>query len=50
VEPGKGAIRECMKAHKAELSPACTAFVEQMRGKRGHHGKRGQGGPGEGGR
>jgi Golgi apparatus protein 1 len=33
VEPGEGRIRECMKAHEADLSDACKAAVAQAKAK-----------------
>ena len=31
VKPGGGRIRECMKAHRSEISPACRAALEERR-------------------
>lgn len=33
VEPGEGRIMQCMREHKAELSPACSEKLDRM-GKR----------------
>jgi hypothetical protein len=30
VKPGQGAIAKCMKAHEAELSPACRDGMEKV--------------------
>jgi hypothetical protein len=31
VKPGDGRIRECLKAHKADLSDGCTAAIKEAR-------------------
>jgi hypothetical protein len=31
VKPGGGRIRECFKAHRSEISPACRAALEERR-------------------
>lgn len=34
VEPGGGRIRECIKAHRSEISPQCRAALRGMRERR----------------
>jgi hypothetical protein len=38
VKPGRGQIRECLKAHESELSTGCRAAIEEARA---HHRPRG---------
>jgi Cysteine rich repeat len=37
VKPGHGQIRECLKAHEAELSDSCKAAINEAREHRQHH-------------
>jgi hypothetical protein len=38
VKPGHGEIRECLKAHEADLSDGCKAAIQEARA---HHHSRG---------
>jgi hypothetical protein len=40
VEPGDGRIRDCMRAHRLELSPDCRARFEERRALRLEQGAR----------
>ena len=33
AKPGGGALRDCLKQHAAELSPACQEHLKQVKGK-----------------
>lgn len=44
VEPGQGRIRQCIKAHQAELSEGCRDFIAERKAKRRERRQRRKGG------